>query len=161
VGLHDAVDAVFRLQRDLADVRGVELVTAADLPDVRVPAALAEVCLFNLVSNGIKYSDPEKARRFVEVGGRLVKADEGAGEDLVLEVRDNGIGIPDGFRDQLFEQFTRQAQGPSEIEGTGLGLSIVRETAEAIGARAWVEFPPEGGGTSFLLAFPMETRIRE
>ena len=63
-----------------------------------------------------------------------------------MRVSDNGLGVPEAGRAQLFEQFYR---APGEtitgVEGTGLGLSIVKETVESLGGRAWAEFPGDGG----------------
>lgn len=151
VQLPDAVQEVFGLFAELAAVRNVELIASERLPDTQVPAALTELCLVNLVSNGIKYSDPAKERRYVEVSGYST----GDSGELVVEVRDNGIGVPEAFRSRLFDRFSRPDSGRGRNEGTGLGLSIVRETVESLGGRAWASFddPDE---TVFRIALPLE-----
>jgi signal transduction histidine kinase len=151
VRLPAAVQEVFDLFADLAAVRGVELIASEELPDACVPAALTELCLVNLVSNGIKYSDPAKERRYVRVSGSTSHATE----ELVIEVRDNGIGVPDEFRDRLFDRFSRPDEAQARAEGTGLGLSIVRETIESLGGRAWASLD-RPGETAFLIALPIE-----
>jgi signal transduction histidine kinase len=124
---------------------------APDLPAVEVHAAAVELCLTNFISNSIKYHDPAKATRWVVVGGAVREYADG-GCDLVVEVRDNGLGVPQEARAALFERFTRGADNViTGVEGTGLGLSIVRETIEAIGGRAWAEFPPDGSVFAFSL----------
>ena len=68
-----------------------------------------------------------------------------------MRVRDNGLGVPEAMRAQLFERFYRAHETATAIEGTGLGLSIVRETAQALGGRAWAEFPEQGSMFAFSL----------
>lgn len=71
-------------------------------------------------------------------------------------VRDNGLGVPEEAREQLFQRFFRaHDETVTSEEGTGLGLSIVRETMAAIGGRAWADWS-ERGETVFGLAFPCE-----
>ncbi|HYJ80859.1 MAG TPA: HAMP domain-containing sensor histidine kinase, partial [Longimicrobiaceae bacterium] len=143
---------VCRQLREMAAARGVE-VRVRDLPEVEVNAAAVELCLTNYVSNAIKYSDPARAERWVEVSSRVEGA-AGAGVDgeLVLQVEDNGLGVPEEKRGKLFTRFFRAHGELLTAEGTGLGLSIVRETLEALGGRAWAEFGAEG--SRFLLALP-------
>ena len=121
-------------------------------PPVEVDAAAAELCLANLLSNAIKYSDPERKDSFVEISGELTYPSSDYGE-LIVRVRDNGLGVPENARPKLFNQFYRVHEGTVTQEGTGLGLSIVRQTAESLGGRAWAEFPTDGG-TIFAFAFP-------
>ena len=140
-----------RQLREMADARGVELRVARDLPTVVVDVGRLELVLLNLLSNGIKYSDPAKSARFVEVVG------EGATADAVrLLVRDNGLGIPAGKLPAIFERFSRahvdrdQALG---VTGLGLGLSIVADCVKAIGGRIEVD-SVEGEGSTFALTLP-------
>jgi signal transduction histidine kinase len=107
----------------------------------------------NLVSNAVKYADPAKHERWVEVDGLLVADERGGPREVVVRVRDNGLGVPPDKRRRLFERFFRAHDGTgADVEGTGLGLSIVRETIESLGGRAWAEFP--GDGSVFAFAAP-------
>jgi len=145
VRLPQAVAEVVRQLREMARANGVMVKVADDLPDVEVDAAVIELSLTNYVSNGIKYADPEKLTRTVEIHGRIERPDD-AGETLVVEVRDNGLGVPDDAKDKLFQRFFRaHDETITGIEGTGLGLSIVRETVEGIGGRVWIESGTDGG----------------
>ncbi len=76
--------------------------------------------LTNLLSNAIKYS-PQASRIIVRLGRD--------GDFATLEVEDEGIGIPEGLRDQIFEPFFR-AENVGDITGTGLGLPIVKRSVE-------------------------------
>jgi signal transduction histidine kinase len=133
----------------------VSVRTDASLPAVEVNAAAVELCLMNFVSNALKYADESKPERFVEIVGRVdAGTEDGSPPTVVVEVRDNGLGVPEGQRDRLFERFFRaDVESASGVEGTGLGLSIVRETVESLGGRAWAEFPE--GLSVFAFALPV------
>jgi signal transduction histidine kinase len=148
---------VCRQLREMASSRGVA-VRMRDLPEVEVNAAALELALTNYVSNAIKYADPGRTERWVEVRGLIADGDGGACE-LVIEVRDNGLGVPQEKRDGLFTRFFR-AHGDmvTGVEGTGLGLSIVRETVEAMGGRAWAEFSADEGSL-FCIAIPCRREV--
>ncbi len=151
--LPQAAAEVVRQLRDTAQAKEVHVRIADDLPPVEIDAAAVELCLTNFVSNAIKYCDLAKSERWVEISGELVFPNQLYGE-LIVRVRDNGLGIPTEARDRLFEQFYRAHQDTvTEAEGSGLGLSIVRETAESLRGRAWAEFA-EDGTTVFAFSFP-------
>jgi signal transduction histidine kinase len=140
---------VARQLRDMAEHRGVEIRTAADLPVVVTDVARLELILMNLVSNGIKYADPAKAERFVEVFL------SGASEDgRTICIRDNGIGVPAEDVPFIFESFYRSSPDDhADVKGSGLGLAIVAECVDAIGGRISVG-TVEGVGTAFDLWLP-------
>jgi signal transduction histidine kinase len=151
--LPQAVAEAVRQLREAAQANGVQ-VRIGELPAVEVDAAAVELCVINYVSNSIKYTDQTTRERWAEVSGELRYGTMPMGGELIVRVRDNGIGVPDDARARLFEQFYRaHGETVTGIEGTGLGLSIVRETVESLGGRAWAEFPPEGG-TVFAFSLP-------
>ncbi|MEO7216905.1 MAG: sensor histidine kinase [Gemmatimonadaceae bacterium] len=150
VRLRQAAAEVGRELRDMAAAQGIVLKLAEDLPDVEVAAAAVELCLTNLVSNAIKYSDAAEPVRTIEVRGAL-ETQRGGETEVVIEVADNGIGVPESERARLFERFFRATHGSSDIEGTGLGLSIVRETVKSLGGRVWAHFPEKGSVFAFSL----------
>src|SRR4051812_10563540 len=150
-----AIEAVRQL-RQLARSRDVAVRLSPDLPPVEVNAAAIELCLTNYISNAIKYSDPEKRERWVEVRSRVQQPHRSdSATELIVEVTDNGIGVPEDARRKLFDPFFRAhvESAVSDVEGTGLGLSIVRETVEMLGGRAWAE-PGTSGGSLFAFALP-------
>ncbi len=153
VALPNATREVVRQLRESARARGVEIRVSPDLPAIDVSAAAFELCLSNLLSNAIKYADPAKEKRWVQVRAFLTAPDDGAVPETVVEVRDNGIGVPVGKRAQLFDRFFRAHEHMDrEIDGTGLGLSIVRETAASLGGKAWAEFHEDG--STFCFSMP-------
>jgi signal transduction histidine kinase len=145
--LPDVVFEAVRQLRHFAESRGV-VVRTAELPRIEVPASVLELALTNYVSNAVKYHDPQKEERWVELRAAVREG------ELVIEVADNGIGVPEEARDQLFERFYRVHDRLAEhVEGTGLGLSIVREAVESVGGRAWAAFD-RPGETVFALSVP-------
>ena len=154
VFLPAAATEVVRQLRELARSRHVRVRVHDSLPSVEVNAAAVELCLMNFVSNALKYADESKPERWVEISGRIVPASDEAPAHVVIEVRDNGLGVPKAQRDRLFERFFRAGvESVSGVEGTGLGLSIVRETVEALGGHAWADFPE--GLSVFAFSLPV------
>lgn len=148
-----AAAEVVRQLRDAAKLGQVEIHLDEHLPAVEVDAAAVELCLANYLSNAIKYADPKKPVRTVEVSGELIVPTKTREGELIVRVRDNGLGVPKQSRERLFEQFFRAHGETVAAEGTGLGLNIVQETINSLGGRAWAEFP-EDGWTVFAFALP-------
>jgi signal transduction histidine kinase len=144
---------VARQLAEVAAARGVTIRVAPELPAVTVDMARLELALMNLVSNAIKYSDPAKTDRHVEITGT---ADDGR---CIVAIRDNGLGIPAEVVPQLFRRrflrAHRHLDGELGNDGTGLGLSIVHECLSSIGGAVEIE-STEGRGTTVTLTFPRE-----
>ena len=152
VTLRRAAAEVARQLREPIEATGIDLRIAEDLPAVEVNAAAIELCLRNYVTNAIKYADLDRSQRWVEVTGSYEEAEQSC--NVVVRVCDNGRGVPEEARARLFDRFFRvEEHTVSGIEGTGLGLSIVRDAVEALGGRAWAEFP-ERGGSVFAFSLP-------
>ncbi len=104
--------------------------------------------LQNLMSNAVKYS-PGGGRICVTVAGY-------SPGEILVQVSDQGMGIPGGQIENLFQKFTRVTSGEAkDIAGTGLGLWICREIVAAHGGAIWIE-SEEGKGTSVKLTLPRE-----
>ncbi len=111
-----------------------------------------EELLFNLCDNAIKYN---------RIGGSVWVTIKHSPSGPVLEVKDNGIGIPPEDHDRVFERFYRVDKSHSkEIGGTGLGLSIVKHSAAYHHARIELESTP-GKGTCIRLIFPPSCIVKE
>ena len=152
--LPQAIDEVIRQLRESAGNHEIAIRIPDVIPPVEIDAAVVELCLMNYLTNAIKYSDRTQRHRWVEITAQLVFGEQPASGELIVRVRDNGMGVPVPARTRLFEQFYRaHDETVTAVEGTGLGLSIVRETVESLGGRAWAEFP-EAGGTVFAFALP-------
>jgi len=149
-----AAGEVVRQLRELARSRRVRVTVQDGMPAVEVNAAAVELCLINFVSNALKYADSRKDDCWVEVTARIEPAADDEPPFVVVEVRDNGIGVAPDQRSRLFERFFRAGvESATGVEGTGLGLSIVRETVEALRGRAWAEF--RDGMSIFAFSLPV------
>jgi signal transduction histidine kinase len=153
VKLLESVREAVRQVREAAQASAIEIRIDPGMPDIEVNAPVIELSVKNYLSNAIKYAGPSQSARLVEISGSIEERDDG-GRQLVVRVRDNGIGVPVEKREKLFERYFRAHEGMSRIEGTGLGLSIVRETVELQGGDAWAEHP-EGGGSIFAIGLPL------
>lgn len=107
------------------------------------PQRLQQVFM-NLLSNGCKYNRP---------GGHVAIAARREGEEVVIDITDNGIGMAPQDAAQLFQPFKRVASTPHPIEGTGLGLYIVRQLLERMHGRIEVDSAP-GEGSRFTVRLP-------
>ena len=103
-----------------------------------------EHALINLLSNGIKYS-PQ--------GGTLSLAIKPQGEIVKFEVTDQGPGIPEGERDQLFKKFNRLSS--RKTKSTGLGLYLVQQAMKKMGGRVYLD-EGKNEGARFVLEFQGE-----
>ncbi|MFT3870222.1 MAG: response regulator [Nibricoccus sp.] len=105
--------------------------------------------LFNMLSNAIK---------FTEKGGITLSASTKMGErgnQLILSVRDTGIGIPPNLEKKLFEAFSQADTSTTrKYGGTGLGLVISRRLVGLMGGRIWFE-NTSGGGATFRFSLPL------
>jgi signal transduction histidine kinase len=140
-----------RQLREMSDAAGVEIRVSELLPVLTIDVGRLELMFVNLLSNAIKYSDPAKAVRHVEVTG----GSDGDGW-CRIDVRDNGIGIPEHALTSIFQRFTRahaDRDAVAHVSGVGLGLSIVDDCVRAVGGRIEVR-SSEREGTVFVLILP-------
>lgn len=125
---------------------GVEWVVGA-MPTVRGDSVLLQQAFENLLSNAVKFQRPGATPRIE------VNAVEGAGE-VVIRVRDNGVGCDMRFARKLFQPFQR-LHHYEEYPGSGVGLAIVARVASRHGGRVWLDSVP-GEGTTVFLALPID-----
>ena len=114
---------------------------------VYLDSNLLKNSIINLISNAIKYSGENTMIQF----NSILKDNE-----LLIEIKDNGIGIPETDLHNLFEPFFR-AHNTGSIPGTGLGLNIVKRYATLMNGSVTCE-SAQNVGTTFLLNFPF-TRL--
>ena len=108
------------------------------------PARLRHI-LDNLLSNALRYRDPNTAEAWVRLGLRV------SPEGYEFRVSDNGLGMPSGERQQVFALFHRAA--PARAAGLGVGLAVVKLLVEQSGGTVTVD-SAEGQGTTFVVVLP-------
>lgn len=104
-----------------------------------------EQVLANLLSNAIKYSPGEK---------KVIVSGSKTDTELIIKVRDFGIGIPKNEQSNIFERFYRTKDISITISGFGLGLYICRDIIKRHNGRIWVE--TEEKGSSFYFSLPLK-----
>jgi CheY-like chemotaxis protein len=149
VELADVVQSAVEASKPFIDESGQELSVA--IPDSPIyldadPHRLAQV-LSNLLNNAAKYT-PE--------GDNIWLAAERQGSDVVLSVRDDGLGIPAEMLDRIFEMFA-QIERPMEkgYTGLGIGLTLVKSLVEMHGGRIEVHSDGPGCGSTFIVRLPV------
>jgi two-component system sensor histidine kinase SenX3 len=146
VSIDDLFDDVAGAAAERSGAFGVELHIDTAPPEAIVAGDRRQLrsMLLNLVDNAVKYSDAAT----IEPAPRVWVRCRLEGDQVVLEVEDEGIGIPEGHLDRIFERFYRVDRGRSRATGgTGLGLSIVRNVALNHGGRVAVESQVARGST--------------
>src|SRR5690625_678878 len=105
--------------------------------------------LDNIISNAIKYS-PEGGTIYCQID--VIKSHS---HQLLVQIKDEGIGIPYDQQDKIFERFYRVDKARTrKLGGSGLGLAISKELVEAHYGQIWVK-STEGKGTTFLFTLPL------
>ncbi|MCP3402544.1 sensor histidine kinase KdpD [Bradyrhizobium sp. CCGB20] len=124
--LHDLgeiVGSALRRASKILTAHKVELVLAADLPMLQLDAVLFEQVLFNLLDNAAKYSPPDTT---------IAIRSQRERDHVVLQIADEGGGIPPDELESVFDKFYRVQKGDHVRPGTGLGLAISRGFVEAM-----------------------------
>lgn len=115
-----------------------------DLPAVLGNPIRLRQMLVNLVTNALKYT---------QQGGEIRVSAHAAGGQVILQVSDDGVGIPRADQPYIFDKFYRASNVVREASGTGLGLAIVKSIVENHQGRIWVKSSP-GKGTMFTVVLP-------
>ena len=135
VDLGDVLREAVAEEAPIADAHELELEASPGLVVSGVADDLHRIAL-NLIRNAIEHTPP----------GTSVRASaRREGSDVVMEVADDGPGIPAELREHVFERFVRGEGDAAAVGGSGLGLAIVRAVAEAHGGSARAGEAPEGG----------------
>lgn len=104
--------------------------------------------LLNLLGNALQYTP---AGRSVWIRSRQVK------QEIEIEIRDEGIGIPAEHLAHVFTRFYRVDRSRSRVGGgSGIGLTIAKHLVEAHGGRIWADSPGHGEGSAFTFTLPIE-----
>jgi len=136
--------AVERLQAQ-AERAGLQLTVdlPADLPSILADAERIQQVVTNLLHNAIK---------FTPSGGEVTISAKASKDEVVISVRDTGVGIPADALGRIFERFYKVDRARAR-EGTGLGLAIAKHIVQGHAGRIWAE-SVEGRGSTFHSALP-------
>lgn len=124
IDLADIVGSALARAKAVLQTRNVRVQIADDFPMVAADPVLLEQVVFNLLDNAAKYSGDGTS---INISARKT------GADIVLEIADEGRGLPPADVERIFDKFYRVSAADTQRAGTGLGLSIARGFIEAMG----------------------------
>jgi signal transduction histidine kinase len=149
--LEDLIDSVVNEAEPLAKLKNCSIEfdrPKKTMPKVTIDANMVRQVIHNLITNAIRYSDPEKG--IVRVAVRLDS------REYEIGVADNGIGIADKDKARIFEKFFRTDNAvKKETDGSGLGLYVSKMIVETTGGRIWFD-SKEGQGSKFSFTIPKD-----
>ena len=154
VDLGATLDGIGTVLDPIAEAKGVrlDLIVARDVPRIRTDPRHLRQILLNLATNAIKFTE----HGAVTISACRTSATPETHVDLV--VRDTGIGIAEGDRERIFDEFEQvnpSARGDSIQRGTGLGLAISRKLARLLGGDILLD-SREGDGSAFTVRLPVD-----
>lgn len=145
ISLHELLGSVTAELAELARSHGIKLCIQEETGTILGNRALLERAVFNLVENAINYNRPE--------GTVTIRATK-KNTQMIIEITDEGPGIPSEWREQIFEPFFRVDKSRSrQLGGAGLGLTLVHAIVDLHHGRIWVEDAPKCG-SRFVISLP-------
>jgi two-component system sensor histidine kinase KdpD len=145
IDLSDVVGAALQRGGKLLAHHRVDVALEPGLPMFPLDFLLMEQVLVNLLDNAAKYAPAGSA---IEIAGRR------HGTDVVIEVRDEGPGIPPADLERIFDKFYRVQNSDRQRAGTGLGLAICRGFVEAHGGTIKATNRSDRSGAVFTIRIP-------
>jgi CheY-like chemotaxis protein/two-component sensor histidine kinase len=149
--LHAVLENAVETARPLIASSGHSLTIKLPLEPVYLEADLTRLAqvFWNLLNNSAKYTEP---------GGHIWLTTEQEGQEVVVTVRDTGIGIPRELQPRLFELFSQLDQSLERSQGgLGIGLALVKGLTEMHGGTVSVKSQGRNQGTSFVVRLPLAT----
>ena len=147
VEIGDVVGSVLRRAASALADHEISLRLEENLPIVKLDPVLFEQVLFNLLDNAAKYSPP---------GSTITLRARSAGSVLILDILDEGDGVPEADLENIFDKFYRVQATDRKRAGTGLGLAIGRGFMESMGGTLTAANRMDrAGGAIFTLTIPV------
>ncbi|MER9488244.1 sensor histidine kinase KdpD [Mesorhizobium sp. M0563] len=146
----DIVGSALHRARKIVGEHKTETDIPSDLPMLRLDPVLFEQVLFNLLDNAAKYAPPGSTIRL------QAWADNGS---VILQIMDEGPGIPPADLERVFDTFYRVRKGDQVRAGTGLGLSICRGFIEAMGGTLSAANRTDRSGAVFTIRMPVPAEL--
>ncbi|MDX1974822.1 MAG: ATP-binding protein [Rickettsiales bacterium] len=148
--LRDMLASALKSLHPLIGKQRFSIQAAPDFPLLYVNSALMELVFLNLLENAIKYGPPEGEVKIIASFNE---------QSAIIDIDDDGEGIPESEREAIFVKFYRSKHGDRKIAGTGLGLYICRGIIEAHGGTITAIDPHDGQGACVRLELPKEALI--
>ena len=148
--LQDVVDEIYRAHKDQIERKqlNVHIDFGPDVPQIKADKTRLQFALQILFENAFIYT-PEK--------GDVVLKVRQIGGELIISLRDSGIGIGEEDIERVFSKFYRtQSARHTDTEGMGIGLFMAKKIVEKHNGRIWAESKGEGQGTTFSVALPIQ-----
>jgi PAS domain S-box-containing protein len=145
--LEDAVAELLPLAKEIGVI--VEVDAPKDLPEVAIDRDMIDRVVLNLFDNALKYT---KTGTLVKLRAKVVPGD--VANMMCVQVMDNGPGVPDEYKEAIFDRFAQIPGRKGQRRSSGIGLAFCRLTVQAHGGRIWVEDNPEGGSI-FAFTLPL------
>lgn len=148
------VESILNLARNYTNEKNIDIKFKSNLKEIflNIDKDKIESIILNLLSNSIKFTDP---------GGKIEVSINYINKNIVLTVKDTGVGIPENKIGMIFENFEQIDRTLSRgAEGTGIGLSVVKKLVQAHDAKINVK-SEVGVGSEFEVIFKSEESKRE
>jgi PAS domain S-box-containing protein len=147
VNINELATRVLGQQQSYTDRHQLVCEVPADMPPIEADADKVQQIFDNLVGNAIKYSPN---------GGIVSISAEDEGDKVRIDIRDQGLGVPDRHREKIFDRFHMVDDDVDHkaIKGTGIGLYLVRHLARAHGGDVWLSWSEVGKGSCFSIRLP-------
>lgn len=154
--LHEIFEEVVSITTPLTNEKEVNIFIETDSDqkvEISADRTRLRQVLLNLVNNAVK---------FTEKGTISIRAIREA-KNVLISVKDNGMGIPPAHLESVFQEFTQvDTSTTRKVGGTGLGLPISRRLIQMHGGRLWAESTGiEGEGATFYIFLPLEAKVSE
>jgi len=151
--LRETADSIFTLYQPLFDKKKItaKMDVPKNTPEINADGEKIRQVITNLLSNAYKFTD--------DGGNITLSVDVKDSSELVVKIKDSGVGIPKDKQHLIFQRF-QQVDGTKDVvqgpKGTGLGLTIAKGIVEAHGGKMGFE-SEEGAGTTFYFSLPVDS----
>jgi signal transduction histidine kinase len=155
--VHEVFEEITSITSTLASEKNLSLFIEPDSDkEIEIFADIIRLrqVMINLVNNSIK---------FTEKGKVTMRVDALGDNQVLITVKDTGIGIPSDHLETIFQEFSQvDTSTTRKVGGTGLGLPISRRLVEMHGGHLWAESSGiSGEGSRFYVALPLEAQLKE
>lgn len=147
IDINKVIEENIKYVKPQADLKNLQIKTDIPLnfPPVKIDQKVMDTILENILSNAIKYTSNNG-----EINVALGKDSE----NIIIEISDNGVGIPKEQQDLVFDKLFRADNVDENTQGVGLGLYVVKSLVDQAGGKIWLTSEKDKGA-SFFISFPL------